>query len=521
VWIEEHYWKEAVSDSAAGVPAGATIKDWKWLRAQFSIVRKPLLIYVLITMALYWFIDIALEYGLNEANRIPTYWRSMNLASGVSPVAPLLALTVGLYSWLWCSLHGLALLADDRPRLPPKAQLGIVRRDGSRDDLLNMLSDEGAACPTEALCMPLDCTVVRVAIGCFVSVVAFGAFTFGSIPIRSLGSAAYSRIVCLWAALCISILLANAWQMVRIWLKLRQLLLFLDKLPLRRTLEGLKGFSWGSLWKMSGSILDVRYKLVFRQLESLTHLRSSLDKLPTETKNRKIVQIENWIETISDTLRIRQDFARWYSDHWSDWTARDASKLKAVQIALADTAAMALTQILIPKWRDESDSLVIDTSSTTGNGNGNEREDSCQHSVAKLNPHIRNAEELVGLVYLGYIQNILGRIRSFAVGIICLFIAMTVAVSSYAFDPRPLMSATIIVLFLVLATSVVVVYSQMHRDATLSHLTNTKPGELGGDFWLKLLGFGIGPLLGLLTSVFPEFGGFLFSWLQPGLDSFK
>jgi hypothetical protein len=76
-------------------------------------------------------------------------------------------------------------------------------------------------------------------------------------------------------------------------------------------------------------------------------------------------------------------------------------------------------------------------------------------------------------------------------------------------------------LFIVLGATIVVVYSQMHRDATLSHLTNTKPGELGTEFWLKLLGLGIGPVLGLLTSVFPEFSDFFFSWLQPGLSSVK
>jgi hypothetical protein len=61
----------------------------------------------------------------------------------------------------------------------------------------------------------------------------------------------------------------------------------------------------------------------------------------------------------------------------------------------------------------------------------------------------------------------------------------------------------------------------MHRDVTLSNLTDTKPGELGADFWLKLVGFGIGPVLGLLTSVFPELSGFFLSWLQPGLESIK
>ena len=122
---------------------------------------------------------------------------------------------------------------------------------------------------------------------------------------------------------------------------------------------------------------------------------------------------------------------------------------------------------------------------------------------------------------MAFIQNILGRMRSLVLGIICLFLAITVAVARYPFDPRPLISSMVVVLFTILALTIVAVYSQMHRDPTLSSLTGTKPGELGADFWIKLVGFGAGPVLGLLASVFPEFTDFIFSWIQPGIASIK
>ncbi len=111
--------------------------------------------------------------------------------------------------------------------------------------------------------------------------------------------------------------------------------------------------------------------------------------------------------------------------------------------------------------------------------------------------------------------------RSLVMGIIWMFIAITVAISSYRFDPRPLLSGMVVVLFFILGTTIVAVYSQMHRDTTLSNLTDTEPGELGADFWIKLIGFGAGPVLGLIASVFPEFTDFLFSWVQPGMGSLK
>jgi len=61
----------------------------------------------------------------------------------------------------------------------------------------------------------------------------------------------------------------------------------------------------------------------------------------------------------------------------------------------------------------------------------------------------------------------------------------------------------------------------MHKDATLSRITNTTPGEVGFEFWFKLVGFGIGPVLGLLTTHFPAIADFVLSWLQPGLQSIK
>jgi CDP-diglyceride synthetase len=93
--------------------------------------------------------------------------------------------------------------------------------------------------------------------------------------------------------------------------------------------------------------------------------------------------------------------------------------------------------------------------------------------------------------------------------------------ASYPFDPRPSISGTMVLLFGVLTTAIVFVYAQVHRDPILSLVTNTKPGELGGDFWLKLLGFGTGPVLGLLTALFPQVTDFLFSWVQPNLSSIK
>jgi hypothetical protein len=108
-----------------------------------------------------------------------------------------------------------------------------------------------------------------------------------------------------------------------------------------------------------------------------------------------------------------------------------------------------------------------------------------------------------------------------AVTIVVLFLASASATSTYPFDPRQPLTVTLIALFVIGSGAIVKVYAEMHRDATLSHVTNTKPGELGAEFWFKIIGFGFAPLIGLLTRIFPGVSDFIFSWLQPSAAAFK
>ena len=503
-------------------------------------VWSSLLFYTLISLLLYWLLAFSLDGALNTTNRIPTYWRAINLATGVSPLVPLLSLIAGLYGWFWFSLQGVALFGEDRPQLPDSTSLLVDRpeRPGKpqrKDNLLQMLSSDGAGEPIEELCAPFSPKVFLFAGACFVGLIGAGWWLFGLPPIRNLGTEAYSVVFCLWLVFTISILLTNAWQLGYVWLRLRHILQFLNKLPLRRTMATCRGFSWGSVWKIGGSVLDMRYMLTFRQLEVLTHLSESLlrwEELRKEpavnppvcqnTYRPALPSACAWIDQLDQTRRERTEFARWYSKHWNNPSARQMSGLKSLQQSLAKTAATMLTQLLLPTWRTESGPGVWDLpSKTEDKGDKDADANPDIPPLATLPPHIRNAEELVCLVYIAYIQNILGRLRSLVMGMVCIFLSITIAVASYPFDPRPLLSSIVVALFVTLGGIVILVYSQMHRDATLSYLTATKPGELGSDFWIKLISFGVGPVLGLIASVFPEFTDFIFSWVQPGVASLK
>jgi hypothetical protein len=61
---------------------------------------------------------------------------------------------------------------------------------------------------------------------------------------------------------------------------------------------------------------------------------------------------------------------------------------------------------------------------------------------------------------------------------------------------------------------------QMDRNAFLSQLEDTSPGET--DYWSagkRLLGVGGIPLIAILASQFPAIERFLLSWVKPTVDS--
>jgi hypothetical protein len=487
-----------------------------------------------------------LQHELMPANRVFTYYRNMHILSGVSPMVPLLFLTIGMYLWFWHSLHGLALFGPDRCRLPARADLQFQIPGSDKPScVLRMFSQEEAADDAENGAKPLARNVAFFVVILCASLLAAVYLLSRSLPVRSLGSQHYTWGFVIYLIFCISLLLAESWQLVTTWSRLRELLMFLDRTPLRRTLAALRGFSWGSVWGMSGNVLDVRYKLLSRQLESLGHTLASLTLAsptpvsPTPVSPAPVSPTPVapnapatgptppdpiCIAELEGTRHDGMKFANWYAEHYRQSDAGNFELLEMFQRSVAQTAGTLLVRLLLPEWRSEKDSLILDPAARTDSGkdDGGSKDDGDRSSPPlSAKPYIRDAEEFVCLPYLGFVQNLLGRMRSMVMNLLCLFVATALAISTYPFDPRQGLGVAMLALFAVLGASVLFVYAQMHRDATLSHVTNTRPGELGADFWLKILTFGIAPLLGLLTTIFPQLTDFVFGWLQPGLKSIQ
>jgi hypothetical protein len=503
-------WELSQGISSSSVQGRMTQKDFSTRNYQASgLFAAAIFLFCLLFV-------VPVESSLLSENRVLTYWRAMHLTSGISPIVPILLVLAGIYLSFWFTLHGLALFGPDRPCLPPKERLALKDSATKNRDLLRMFSQEDAAVSIEQAAMPLNKGIFSIGIALFLLFLA-GACAIGrGVPVRSLGAQNYAIIFLVSLDVCCTLAIVEAWRLCETWEELRRLLAFLDRLPLRRTLASLRGFSWGGVWKMSGNVLEVRYKVMSRQMECMNHTIASLEEfLKTSSDPGEIRAARNSLAALLRMRRMGMKFAGWYSSNYANPHAGDLSSFTKFQQSIASASGTLLVKLLLPTWRMEEESLLVAFQK-------DDTKDAAPHPAPLADDkHIRNAEEFVCLNYLGFIQNVLGRLRTMTVTITLLLIAATIATSTYPFDPRQALSAVLIILFVIVGVVIVKVYADMHRDATLSHVTNTTPGELGTEFWFKIVGFGLAPLLGLLTRIFPSMTDFIFSWLQPGISSLK
>jgi hypothetical protein len=95
------------------------------------------------------------------------------------------------------------------------------------------------------------------------------------------------------------------------------------------------------------------------------------------------------------------------------------------------------------------------------------------------------------------------------------------ALNAYPVVPHHAIMIMLLTIFAGFVLTVFIVFSQMHRDPILSRTTSTEPGKLDIGFYQKLISVLGVPIIGLLASQFPEISSFLFSWLEPSLQTLK
>ena len=479
------------------------------------------------------------------------YWsnRLIHLDSGLSPVLPVLVLLAGGYWWMWMSLRAIALVDLRRPRLPAQLDLGKPDDDDpirphlpdSQDlnALSHRISDEEAEhLRTTAHPFYVKWQVMIPVIGLFL--IALTVLDLKH-PIQTIEGRGYDWGFTVLLCVLVGTFLGSLLKLVLAWLKCRQILAGLDRLPLREAFGRMKDLSWHSFWNPGGSTLRETYKIMSRSLQNLERLRPLLEAkcagTPTgacvyvrdqvdlvfEKRDAAMVKYHELFEAKSKAASARKNkkgapkgLRSFIKSLKSFFVAEEnrASKeqllmttVESLQRQIAKTAAAVIRYTLVPFWAEEPLPVVS--------------EDKGLIPRKSLEPVRSLAEEFAALVYVNFLVSVLLRLRTFVVCTIGLYVCIVVAISVYPFEPHPALQATAVILLIVMGAAVGYVYAEMHREPILSKLTSTNAGELGWDFWLKLASAGAIPIFSLLAAQFPDINKLLFNWLAPALNAVK
>lgn len=422
-------------------------------------------------------------------------YRYMHVTSGVSPLVPWLLLVGAAFWWIWYNLAGLALLDERRPRLPAGPKPFSALTYGGNRHLLRIALPPSLS-PNVWWFPFLVVTIVVVVLD-------------SGHPIQSLEGRAYDWLYTAALLSALFLLLCTLMAMVLTWLELRSLLIALDSLPLRRGFTSLKALSWKPIWKLRGGRLQDFMHVSDLEIEAL---RQWLMKCRGRGPIAEIESLQK---------EIRQGCARVSGAHSlkeHDTLARVRSYV-SLQDLLHSACGYALVFLEQQSKEEKATVLAKNLDSDTAVEDAKKASEKSEDEQVPV--ETRLAERFVCLAYLNFILTIIMRLRTLALTAVGMFVFLLLSVSSYPFEPKRAIRSLLVLLFLILIGSTAVVYGQMHRDATLSRITDTKPGELGVDFWMRILGLGTVPLLSLLLSQYPEMNSFVFSWLQPALDALK
>lgn len=433
-------------------------------------------------------------------------FHAAQVGSEVSPVLPFTLVILSVLWWTWYNISGCALTDLRRPRLPSFDQ-------GMPDELTPISLEEHKKLCDGMLPGAWD---ARVWIPVTAVMIIVLLLTIPARPIRSLEPTGYDHILLFTVIASFILMLESAVRALVVWMGLKHLLRSIDAQRFAHMIGRIGGFSWSFIWKVGAGSLVKAHCLVLREMEALRKASAlagaGRDELYPDTlvarlwaiyvallKQRDCVVYPAIGVLVSSSDRNATD------PQQTDLDVSETGLLVAFS-DLQERLARAGAQIL--------EALMASYSEPEITCELNEDE------AKKLQGHPPEStrgvfEYFACMVYINYIISVLLRIRTLAMAAVGVYVLDVLALNSYPFEPRAILRSLMIGVFAALTVCFGIVYAQMHYDSVLSRITKTKPGQLDGDFWWRMLTVTGVPLASLLASEFPSIGDFLFSWIEP------
>lgn len=472
--------------------------------------------------------------------------RYVDVASQISPVLPLILLALSIMWWIWHNIAACVLMDSRRPLLPARANHSGIPSDISAEEQIGL---ESAMAPGH-----IDRRIWAPA----VTVAVFAFLFIGPRPLMwSMEGRSYDWFVTLLLFISFGFLTESVVRILVIWKEGKHLLRGLNQQPFRTKMSSVGEITWNSIWKVGIAAVALAHSFFLRQVEALRLLGThDVDELvnagspapsnrrstrPTRASFKLLSGVRLWratrtstapeqIKNANNDLELTPEI-RWCAavasqtdSVWRHYEGllemrrRCACKCDLIFQQQETRLLQAYTQVQA-RFADAAGCLMEGLQAFYSTHPEIVREldkDSIREARREAPRTSREiAEYFVNTLYMNYIITILLRIRTLAAAAAGIFVFDVLAVNSYPFEPRAFLRASMFAILILVTACFAFVYSQMHRDPVLSRMTDTKTGELGTDFWLRMLSFAGLPVVSLIAMQFPSVGNFLFSWVSP------
>ena len=393
-------------------------------------------------------------------------YRSVHLDNGVSPAAPLLAFATGFYYWAWIQTRRFRLGDELRLEMPqtviaPKNFMGEI--DGVFGKKASFLFG-------------------------LLTLIFFLLFC-PFIYVHTVEGRGYDYLIAMALLAIYAMLIGSLVRFSILWRDLRTILQFLERHPLRDAFTRLPHtFSWTSIWQgdlKPTFVTTGRSRDCLRRL--IPYFNEIVDQHLEDIQKGQANNIFQFQPSYYFHFRRLEHIFKFAADEIADW--------------------------LQPRWIDGSSDSIEEAKKPS-------LDPERTSAPTEQDELVWFAEEFLALQYVTLIRYGFFQMRNFLEFVTGGFILMVMAVYVYPFEDHLLLGAANITMFALLAVGMLMAFAQMDRDPVLSRLSSTKP-KLDMNFVWRVVSYGSLPLLALLGSQFPTVGNFLFSWVQPALQTMK
>jgi hypothetical protein len=453
-------------------------------------------------------------------------YRSVNLASGVSPLTPMLLLLCAVFLWSMFEIWRLRFDNRTRPWL-------------SQRDFPAKMENDIACSINEYLLRPN----YRV-----IFVLVFAGWLFflqPANPFELFEKPEFGWIYESLFLIVVALMLSSGLRLAQTWEQLQHLLRQLERSPIRGFLGQLKEFSWSPIWQSGGQ--PAEWTNMARSFEVMQRIKTCNKELDPDLSKHvdgalsKLGEVRSQVrsaslESFTGPSALKQGLARVGEIATSAFkksataaaptSAEDPivsfRTLEKLSVELQDSLVTVLEDIMMilqKRWTTEcyepaglneaskeDQSVVVNCCK--------DEPDEKRKSVARL-------EEYVALRYVAFIRGVLVNIRLWLILQAIVFSLVLSSLNVYSFEPHRSLVWSFTALFVLIGAIAVLVLMDVHKDPIISRITGTKPNKLDLQFFIRIAALGAVPLLTLLATHFPSIGHYLLSLFQPGLEALK